>query len=163
MRHLLLLRHAKSDWDDPRISDFDRPLTDRGNKEAPFVGKELEKRGVLPDTIFCSSALRTRQTIIAVMESGHFEGQLIYCNDLYGATADQIMDKVHHIPDSAMCVLFCGHNPGMEELLGRLTGSCAIMTTACLACIALNRDHWGDTADGDGELKWKISGKELAT
>ncbi|HVG21430.1 MAG TPA: histidine phosphatase family protein, partial [Blastocatellia bacterium] len=69
MKTLLLLRHAKSDWDDPKLRDFDRPLAARGKRDAPRIGKALKERGPSPDLIVSSPAARARETIEAVIDS----------------------------------------------------------------------------------------------
>ena len=161
MKHLLLLRHAKSDWDNPKLDDYDRPLTARGELEAPLIGKELKKHKLQPDLIFSSGALRARQTIEVVIKSGKLNAQPQFKDSLYGASWEELLSHVRALPESSSCVLLCGHNPGMEELLHRLTGANQRMTTACLASIDLQCKHWAEAADNQGELKWLISGKQV--
>lgn len=115
-RSLLLLRHAKSSWDDPSLDDFDRPLAKRGREAAPRIGKEMARRGWKPDYALVSPALRTRQTwqlVAAVLPHG------ILCDfvpAIYEAPAARILETVRSAPDEAGCLLVVGHNPGLEEL-----------------------------------------------
>ena len=161
MKRLLLLRHAKSGWDNPKLSDYDRPLTARGEHEAPLVGKELKRRGTLPDLILSSSAVRARQTIERVIRAGKLSNKPEFRDSLYGASSDELLVQVQALPESISCLLFCGHNPGLENLLCRLTGTIQNMTTACLACIDLESASWEEIAEESGNLKWVFTGKEL--
>ncbi|MBX9451298.1 MAG: histidine phosphatase family protein [Mesorhizobium sp.] len=115
-RSLLLLRHAKSSWDDPSLDDFDRPLAKRGREVAPRIAKEMAQRGWQPDHALISPALRTRQTwelVAAALPHG------ISCDfvpAIYEAPAARILEAVRSAPDEAGCLLVVGHNPGLEEL-----------------------------------------------
>ncbi len=161
MKHLYLLRHAKSDWDIPAMKDFDRPLSARGEHEAPLIGREMQKLGIHPDTILCSSALRTRQTIDEVINAAKITNLPHFSDGLYGASSNDLLTIVKGISDISKSAMICGHNPGLEELLGRLTGNYHSMTTACLASIDLRCGHW-ENADGNiGSLEWIVSGKDL--
>ncbi|HWX40770.1 MAG TPA: histidine phosphatase family protein [Blastocatellia bacterium] len=161
MKTLLLLRHAKSSWDDSSLRDFDRPLADRGERDAPRVGKALAKRGPLPDSIISSPAVRARQTIEAVIKSAGISTSPQFDDSIYGATPSELMKLIRSLPDSSDCALLVGHNPTFEEVVSRLTGAHERMSTAALACIEFHVDHWLDVEDGKGKLAWLLSPKEL--
>lgn len=116
MKRLLLLRHAKSSWDDPEASDHSRPLNERGRRASVEVGRHMKEAGYVPDLILCSNARRTVETyerVVAVLGANvpvSFEGTL------YLADWPVMLDVARRAPDSAKCVLVIGHNPGMEQL-----------------------------------------------
>jgi phosphohistidine phosphatase len=161
MKNLLLLRHAKSDWDDPSLRDFDRPLAARGERDAPKIGKALRKRGPAPDLIMSSPAARAKQTIEAVAKAARFELEIKFNQAIYDASSPELLQLIRSLPDDSSCVLLVGHNPGFEDLVGRLSGSHERMPTAALACIQFQIDHWKDVDDGEGKLAWLLTPKQL--
>jgi phosphohistidine phosphatase len=161
MKTLLLLRHAKSDWDDPSLRDFDRPLAARGERDAPRIGKALRKRGLLPDLIISSPAARAKETIEAVITAAKMDADVHFDETVYGASSPELISLITRLPDAASCVLLVGHNPGLEDLVGRLSGSHERMPTAALACIEFQIDHWEDVNDGAGRLAWLLTPKQL--
>jgi phosphohistidine phosphatase len=122
-RQLLLLRHAKSSWDDPALADFDRPLAGRGLNAAMLVGRELAKRDWLPDLALVSPALRTRDTWRLVAAELPASVQAEFIQALYEATAADILAKVRQANAEASSLLVLGHNPGLEEFARGLAGS----------------------------------------
>jgi phosphohistidine phosphatase len=161
MKTLLLLRHAKSDWDDVSLRDFERPLADRGKRDAPRMGQELKLRAPLPDLIISSPAARARETIEAVVASGGLTARLEFNETIYGASSAELTRLVRRLPDTVNCALMVGHNPGFEELVARLTDADERMPTAALACIEFQIDHWKDIEDKTGKLLWLMTPKKL--
>lgn len=161
MKTLLLLRHAKSSWDDPGLHDFDRPLAARGERDAPRMGRALRKRGLAPELALSSPAARTRQTIEALARAARLDLEPKFDKNLYAASAAELMRTVRRLPPAASCVLLVGHNPGLEDLLGRLTGARDAMPTAALACIDLMVARWDEVEDSSGDLRWLLKPKEL--
>ena len=161
MKTLLLLRHAKSDWGDSSLRDFDRPLAPRGERDAPRIGKALGKRGILPDLIVSSPAARARATLEAVTQAAKLANEIKYDEAVYGASSAELMKLIRRLPDRSASTLLVGHNPGFEDLLGRLTGSHERMPTAALACIEFDIDHWDAVEDKKGRLVWLLSPKHL--
>ncbi|TGQ46618.1 MULTISPECIES: histidine phosphatase family protein [unclassified Mesorhizobium] len=123
MKQLLLLRHAKSSWDDPDLIDFDRPLAGRGQKAALRVGRELARRGWLPDLALVSPALRTRDTWRLVSAELPGKTPAKFAQALYEASAADILAKVRQANSSTASLLVLGHNPGLEEFARRLAGT----------------------------------------
>jgi phosphohistidine phosphatase len=162
MKTLLLLRHAKSSWDDSSLRDFDRLLAPRGERDAPRIGKALRKRGPLPDLIVSSPAARAKATIKAVIKAAKLDIEPRFDESMYGASSAELIKLIRHLPDSSVCALLVGHNPGFEDLVGRLTGSHERMPTAALACIEFRTDHWEDVDDEKGKLVWLLNPKQLA-
>lgn len=162
MKTLMLLRHAKSDWEDVSLPDFDRPLAARGRRDAPRVGKALRKRGSLPELIISSPAARAKATIDAVIKTAKLEGELRFDEAIYGASSAELMKVIRRLRDNIACSLLVGHNPGLEDLVERLTGSRDRMPTAALACIEFQIDRWEDVEDGKGRLAWLVTPKQVA-
>ncbi|MDJ1462486.1 histidine phosphatase family protein [Nitratireductor sp. GZWM139] len=124
MKELLLLRHAKSSWDEPGLSDAERPLAPRGRRAAPRMGRELAQRGWLPDLVLVSPARRAQQTWRLV--SSALKGPAPAIGDgsgLYMATPGQLLAALHKVPEEAGRVLVVGHNPGMEDFASLLAGN----------------------------------------
>lgn len=128
MKTLYLIRHAKSDWSDGTLSDFDRPLNKRGEKNAPLMGKVLSSRGVRPDLILSSPALRARTTAAILAENvGYSAERIVYEGDLYLAEAETIAEVLRNLPSPVQTVFLIGHNPGLtlfaEYITGRAIGN----------------------------------------
>jgi len=161
MKTLVLLRHAKSSWDDSSLRDFDRPLAERGIKDAPRIGRAIKERALAPDLIVCSTAVRARQTLDLVSKGAGFECEKKFEEPVYGASSAELMKLVRGLPDSASTVVLVGHNPGFEDLLGRLTDGRDHMPTCATACISLPAETWSDVDDGEGKVKWMLTPKGL--
>ena len=120
-RELLILRHAKSDWETGAPSDFDRPLAKRGKRDAPKVGRFLKRQGLVPDYVVSSPARRAKQTVIAACEEmGVDAGAIHWDPRIYHARAGTLLDVLNECPENAQRVLIAGHNPGLEILLQNL-------------------------------------------
>jgi phosphohistidine phosphatase len=125
MRQLLLLRHAKSSWDDPGLSDHARPLNARGRRSAVAMAQAMKELGLIPDVVLVSSARRTLQTLEAFRP---FEdGALVEPMDaLYLASWRQLLDVIHAVPETARSLMLLGHNPGLHDLAMALAGPAAM-------------------------------------
>jgi len=163
MKTLLLLRHAKSSWGNAWLDDHDRPLNKRGKHDAPRMGELLVQQGLVPDVLVTSTAKRARKTATAVAEACGYAGDVIEMSDLYLASPDECMHVLRTLPDQFTSALLVAHNPGLEQLLFRLTGSEEVMATATLAQIALPISQWNDVAlNGDATLVSIWRPRELA-
>jgi phosphohistidine phosphatase len=121
MRQLLLLRHAKSSWDNKALSDQDRPLSPRGRRAAALMRRAMRDLGLAPDIVLLSPSRRTRETLEALEPWD--EAPLIEPVDsLYLATAPQLLEVLHGVPETVRSVMLIGHNPGMHELAMLLVG-----------------------------------------
>ena len=115
MRQLLLLRHAKSSWDDSSTPDRDRPLAPRGRRAAAAIREAMQGLGLAPDLVLVSPAARTRETLETL--SPWDEAPLIEVMDqLYLATATQLLGALRAVPETARSVMLVGHNPGLHDL-----------------------------------------------
>lgn len=121
-RTLLLVRHAKSSWASPLQSDFERPLNERGLRNAPEMGKRLKAAGLVPDLIISSSALRTRQTATLLAEELGYDAEKIQWEEkLYHASPATIEDVIFGAPDHAAIIMIVTHNPGITDLVNQLS------------------------------------------
>lgn len=161
MKTIYLLRHAKSSWDEPEISDFDRPLNDRGRKAAPFVGGLMRDRGLLPEVIFSSPALRAKATAELFVAAAGLETPIIFDDRIYEASPMRLLSLIRVIGDDIASAMIVGHNPGMEGFLWYLTGKLEAMPTATLAAVELDVPTWTDVTERCGTLVEIIRPKEL--
>lgn len=117
MRQLILIRHAKSSWDNPKLDDFERPLNKRGKRDAPFMANLLLGKDIIPELIISSPALRTKLTTLEFAEKLKIkEENIIWDKNLYLASSDKILKIIHSLKDKVKCVILVGHNPGLTEL-----------------------------------------------
>lgn len=152
MRTLLILRHAKSSWEDRTLSDHDRPLNERGERDAPRMGRLLHDDNLWPDLILCSTATRARRTTELLLQADDHETEVRYLSKLYLAEPEDYVDVVRRVGGEAESVLLVGHNPGLEMLVQLLTGDWHRLPTAALACVTLPIDVWKALESGGGEL-----------
>jgi phosphohistidine phosphatase len=163
MKTLLVLRHAKSSWDDQNLDDHDRPLNARGERDAPRMGRLARKKRLSVELIISSDALRARLTAEAVADAIGYGDQILLDPRLYHASAADILAVLRSaVDDNVTTVMIVGHNPGLEDLVARLTGDPEGLPTAALAQIALPIDRWSDvTASTRGTLVGLWRPKEL--
>lgn len=148
MKTFLVLRHAKSSWDNLRLADHDRPLNERGKADAPRIGRLLKRLDLTPDLIITSSAERALATAEAVAMDSSYERALTVTRQLYHAEPAAYLAAVRkHARDEA-CVMVIGHNPGIAELVEQLSGQYEAMPTAALAQFQLAIDDWQRLTEG---------------
>lgn len=166
MKLLTLLRHAKSDWGDPTLADFDRPLNDRGRRDAPLIGQFFQQAGLTPDLLVSSPARRARQTCDLFAQEVGYKKRITWEEAIYMAGSEALLAVVRSLPDEAGHVLLVGHNPGFEDLAGELMGAgpgaySLRLPTAAVAHLALAVDVWREVQPGCGQLQWLLTPKLL--
>jgi phosphohistidine phosphatase len=163
MKNLLVMRHSKSDWENSSLSDFDRPLNDRGLKSAPLMGKELLKRNKVPDLIISSPANRAKTTAILAAEACGYNDTIIYDQEFYFGSMDEIIKTIIKNGNHHQTMMIVGHNPTSESLIYRLLrGQMHIqMPTAAIASILFDIDDWRELKAKTGDLEWLIIPKGL--
>lgn len=145
MKTVLLIRHAKSDWDDPSRRDFDRGLNGRGRRDAPEMGRRLAARQIMPDAFVVSTARRARATAQLISgELGFPADQIGFRDELYLASPEVMLDVIRQTPEDVETLALVAHNPGMTELASRLAGGGQIdnMPTCAIATFELPIDDW---------------------
>jgi phosphohistidine phosphatase len=153
VKTLLIVRHAKSDWGQPGLADHDRPLNDRGRRDAPRMGRRLAERGAVPDVIRSSTALRARTTAAALAEELGVDAATIQLDeDMYATTVGGLLDIIESLDDEAGTVMLVGHNPEFSALVARLTDEDVELSTCTVAEVRLPIDRWADASGAAGEL-----------
>lgn len=150
MIRLVLVRHAKSDWGDASLDDHDRPLNDRGLRDAPVMARRLADTGFRPETILSSTALRAATT--ADIFADVLDAPVDRRERLYGAPAELLLGTAAQ--RGAASVMVVAHDPGMSVLAGRLSGEgIAHMPTCAVATFAWDEDDW-DVATAVPPASW---------
>ena len=149
-RTLLVLRHAKSDWD-VGVSDRERPLAARGRRQAPPMGRWLTREGLVPDHAIVSVAVRARQTWALVADDLPAPVTTEFSEAAYTFDGDDLLVLVREAARGVGVLALVGHNPAVEELVETLTGDWAQLETSSLAVVDLAGEQWGA---GAGSLRW---------
>lgn len=152
MKTLYILRHAKSSWAEPDMSDFDRPLNERGLRAAPFMGELMARKGLEPYLILSSPAKRAKQTAELVKKAGKFDAELRFEHRIYEASPQTLRQVITGIDDAYPSAMIVGHNPGIEGFIRFATGDLHPFPTAALAVIEFDTDSWFTIGEGRGKL-----------
>lgn len=168
MKILYVLRHAKSDWGDSSLNDFDRPLNARGKKAAKAIGKELRKRKIKPDLVLASPAVRAQQTLGRVQDAHGSSFMATAEPAIYLAEPETLVDLIKGVSRDVQRLLIVGHNPGLQELVlslsrpGELLDEAAEkFPTAALAEIRFDTQGWDEIVPGHGILECLVRPREL--
>ena len=149
MKTLVLVRHAKSAWDDPTLADHDRPLNDRGRRDAPEMGRRLRERGTSPDAILSSTAVRARTTAEVIAAALGAESAVVLDERLYGSSPETILGVVAELDDALSTAMVVAHDPGLSHLAFRLSGEIEHMPTCAVAEFRFAAASWADLADAE--------------
>lgn len=139
---LLILRHAKSSWESAELSDHDRPLNNRGKRDAPRIGRKLLKEGLIPQVIISSSAVRAYSTAEKVAKACGYEDEILVDSSLYGSGYTEYLNVLINQDDNYDIVMLVGHNPHSEQLLEILTGKMVTIPTCAVAYVKLSISTW---------------------
>ncbi|MFN4110863.1 MAG: phosphohistidine phosphatase SixA [Ignavibacteria bacterium] len=156
MKNLLLIRHAKSSWDEPGLEDRERPLSDRGIKDVPQMANVLKNYNINFDRILCSGAMRARMTIEIMNETLKLDSQkIVFMDELYNASRRDILDLLKQLDDELMTVAIVGHNPGLTDLANFLLYDFEYELPTCgMVFIELDVNKWSELKSGTGILKF---------
>lgn len=166
-RQLLLLRHAKSSWEDPAVADHGRPLSKRGRKAGAIMRQLMQSEGINPDLVYVSSARRTLETLQS-LQPWDRTPVVEVSEGLYHATPSGIFEILTNVPDGARSVLLIGHNPGLQEFAVLLAGKrddaltqrlAVAYPTGALAVFEI--DSWTKVEPGSGRLMRFVTPREL--
>jgi phosphohistidine phosphatase len=144
MKTIILLRHGKSSWKDDSLADHDRPLKKRGKTDAKKIGSLIKDEDIIPEVIYCSTAKRTRDTVSFMLANLPYDGEVIFCRDLYHGYTYDFIELLNALRNDINCVMIVGHNPGLEEFLSDLTDTIEWLPTAALAWIEVEIESWGN-------------------
>ncbi len=155
MKTLFLVRHAKSSWENFRLSDNERPLSERGERDAPIMGKRLASRGVKPDILISSPALRAHSTAMKIaVEIGYPEADIQMKAKLYFEGFSAMLDIIHSIASSVDTAMLFGHNPTMTRAVNTLASeSIGNVPTCGIAEIQFDVESWQDIDEGLGTMQ----------
>ncbi len=169
MKRLLLLRHAKSSWDDPELDDFDRPLAPRGERAARLMGSHMAAKVAPPSVVLCSPARRARDTLDLVLPAV-YGVPVVFERELYVFEHRPLLARLREVTEENRAVMVVGHNPALEDLTNDLAGpqsdSVAVTRlgekypTATLAELAFD-GPWADLATGAARLAGFTRPKDL--
>jgi phosphohistidine phosphatase len=144
-RTLFLVRHAKSSWDGVALPDKERPLADRGKRDAPMMGKRLAKRQVKPDLILSSPSWRALATAEIIANELEFRAKDIVVDDrLYATEAETLLEVIGEISDKLKCVMLFGHNPELTDLAHHISNDITQMSTCAVAEFTFDSKSWSD-------------------
>lgn len=160
-RRLIVLRHAKSDWNSSAADDHSRPLNKRGRRDAGPVAEKLVELGWIPERVFSSDAQRTRQTW-ALMEDVFSEAsdgsnggpEVDFTRDLYLAGLNAVQEVLADVDDRVGTIAVIGHNPGWENAVSKLVGEDIAMTTCNAALLEVEAASWDEASQL--ESCWKL-------
>jgi len=145
MKTLFLIRHAKSSWGNTALPDKDRPLNDRGRRDAPKMGVRLARREAKPDLIMSSPATRALKTAEIIARKLDYRRKDIVVDDrLYAVGADDLLEVIHKLGDKLERVMLFGHNPELTELAHRLSSKIAHMPTCAVAQFTFDVKSWSN-------------------
>jgi phosphohistidine phosphatase len=159
VRTVVLLRHGKSSWSDSTLADVDRPLAPRGERASKKLAKYIQRKRIRPALVLCSPSRRTRQTLEAVEASLGKRCAVEVVPQLYGASEQELLERLHALPESVSSVMLIGHNPGLHNLALVLASRGAHLPqleekfpTGALATLVVRSESWTALGPGAAEL-----------
>lgn len=163
MKQLTILRHAKSSWDLPEMEDIYRPLNARGVKNAYAIGDELAIRGVFPDVVITSPAVRAMNTAIIISRKLDFPLERIESNQrLYEASVADILDVIASVENSISHLMVVAHNPTLTMLINRMQKKPLDNLPTCgVYHLELDISSWSEIYDAKGKVQFALFPKQL--
>jgi phosphohistidine phosphatase len=154
MKTLLLIRHAKSSWDDITLSDFDRPLNERGKRDAPMMARRLTDKKIKIDSFVSSPAKRAKKTaVLFAKEFGVDESNIVFKTELYAAPKDVFYEVIEKLGNTSDHLAIFSHNPGITEFANSLTNVRADdMPTCSIFAIRCDAKKWSDFTSSKKEF-----------
>ena len=162
MKKLIIIRHCKSSWSDLSLNDFDRPLNNRGVQDGNLMSKELSKKIDNVDLLISSSSKRTRLTADFFIESIKIN-KISFIDDLYHSSSENIINKLKKISNTHESIMVIGHNPGLTDLVNKLTSINLYNLPTCgVAIVNLNIKNWDLIKNfSEYDLEWMKFPKQL--
>jgi phosphohistidine phosphatase len=148
MKTLILVRHAKSSWDDPALQDHDRPLNERGLHDVATMARRMAQRDAKPDVILSSTALRALTTAEHIAKALDIRGKdIVVVDRLYAAPASELLGVIEGLDDKLKRVMLVAHNPGLTELAHRFSSEITHMPTCGVAEFRFAATPWSGIGD----------------
>ena len=169
-RQLVVLRHAKSSWETAGLADHDRPLAPRGRRAVSALRRHLAEARIAPDLVLCSTARRAVETWEGIAPACPPGTSVELSDELYGATAGELLRRLRQVPTAVACVLMVGHSPGLPDLASGLVGSGSAdllrrvqskFPTGAMAALVLP-GPWAKVSWGSAELVGYVVPRELS-
>lgn len=149
MKTLILVRHAKSSWDHPGLDDHERSLSERGLRDAPRMGRRLADRGLAPDVVLSSTAVRALTTAELMAEAIGVERERIVADErLYATSAAGLLEVIGELDSSVQTAMVVGHNPEMTSLAQRFTDEIGHLPTCAVVEFRFDADAWDELDEG---------------
>lgn len=163
MRTLYLIRHAKSSWDNPGLRDFNRPLNERGLRDAPMMAQFFVKKGVKPDLLISSPAKRALSTALFFADALNIQDEAVMREQaIYEATPMDIHQIISRLPDSAQTILLFGHNPTLTDVANRFSENFIDNVPTCgIVQIVSDADSWKAFYEGNANVAACFFPKEV--
>jgi len=163
MKQLLLIRHAKSSWANPGQADFDRPLNERGHKDAPMMAKRILEREITINAVISSTAVRALTTANYFADANGISSANIIQHDfLYHAPPERIAKAIVQIPDEINTAAIVGHNPGITDFVNQLTATqIDDMPTCAVFAVTIHTTSWKNWATAKKEVLFVIWPKQV--
>ena len=161
MKNLIIVRHCKSSWKDPSLSDFDRPLNKRGNIDGELMSNYLREKEKKIDKLILSTSIRTRLTSKYFIEKIHFNS-ISYLDELYHASYSEIIKIISKIENNFNNIMVIGHNPGLTELINHFSDMRIYnIPTSGIIKVEFKEDKWSKITENKGKIVYKKFPKEL--
>lgn len=154
MKTLLLIRHAKSSWDNSILSDFERPLNERGKQDAPMMAKRIKDKKIEIDAFVSSPAKRAKKTAELFMHEFDIKGKkLVLVPSLYEASLNNFYDVVENLNYKDDIIALFAHNPGITDFVNSLECSSVYnMPTCAVYALKIKIKNWNDFKEAEKEL-----------
>lgn len=156
MKTLYLVRHAKSSWDFPNLTDFDRPLSARGERDAPKMGQRLADKAIIPDLMVSSPANRAFTTSQVIAKKiGYNLNKIQTMQSVYHASEGTLLKIVQNTYEDVKCLMLFGHNPGFTDFANSLSNEDIYNIPTCgIVAIKFETNAWSEVNFGSGQLEF---------
>ncbi len=163
MKTLFLVRHAKSSWDNPGLRDFDRPLNERGQTDAPRMAQFIVKQGIIPELLVSSPAKRAITTALFFAEAFNKKPEeVVRETNIYEAYPQEILQIISKLPNEMDTVMLFGHNPTFTDVANRFTEDFIDNVPTCgIVKITANVEHWNEMYEGNARVAACFFPKEV--
>ncbi len=163
MKTLYLIRHAKSSWKHPGLSDIERPLNNRGKRDAPLMGEKIKLREILPELIVTSPAIRARITAKNIaLEIGFPEEEILVNDNIYDSSSTELINVIHDFDNKYNSIMMFGHNPGFTMINNYLTDHYIDNIPTCGVVGIQFSTSWKSIQSGSGKTLFFIYPKMFA-